>query len=79
LKCFMRLLKIICKPDSGFWMAFTFQVWLSASCRWRMFKVTRHQENNKSLKNLRTHPWKPSLKNPWACRHHWDVIEFARS
>jgi hypothetical protein len=25
-------------------------------------------------KNLRTHPRRPSLNNPWVSRHHWDQL-----
>jgi hypothetical protein len=55
------------KPDSCFWMAFMFQGWLSISWRWRTFRATKLQQNDrKCWKNSRTHPWRPSLNNPWA-------------
>jgi hypothetical protein len=28
----------------------------------------------KSLKNLRTHPWRPLSNNSWACRHYLDQL-----
>jgi hypothetical protein len=55
-------------------MAFTFQGWSSVSWRWT-FRVTEHEpDDKKCLKNLRTHPQRPSPNNPWACRHRWDQL-----
>jgi hypothetical protein len=42
------------KPDSGFWMAFTFQGWSSVSWRWQTFRATRHQKMLKKFMNSST-------------------------
>jgi hypothetical protein len=56
-------------------MILMFQGWLSVSWRWRMFRATKHQQNDrKCWKNLRTHPWRPSPNNPWVRRHRWDQL-----
>jgi hypothetical protein len=56
-------------------MEFIFQGQSSVSWRWRTFRVTKHQLNDrKCWKNSRTHPQKPSPNNPWAWRHHWDQL-----
>jgi hypothetical protein len=69
LKCFVRK---FFKPDSDFWMAFTFQGQSSVSWRWRAFGATKNQQNDrKCWKNLRTLPRRPSPNNPQACRHRW--------
>jgi hypothetical protein len=35
----------------------------------------KYQQNvRKCWKNLRTHPWRLSLNNPWARKHHWDQL-----
>jgi hypothetical protein len=75
VKCFMRLWRILFKPDSGFPMAFTFQGRSSVSWRWRTFRATEHQQNDRECwKNSRTHPRRPSPNNPWARRHRWDQL-----
>jgi hypothetical protein len=57
LKCFVRLLENILLPDGGFWMAFMFQGQLSVSWRWRTFRTTKHQQNDRECwKNSRIHP-----------------------
>jgi hypothetical protein len=69
LKCFVRLLF---KPNSGFWMAFMFQGRSIVSWRWRTFTVTKHQQNDrKCWKNSRAPPRRPLPNNPWARRYHW--------
>jgi hypothetical protein len=35
------------KPESCFWMAFTFQGQSSVSWRWRTFRATKHQQNGR--------------------------------
>jgi hypothetical protein len=51
-------------------MAFMFQGRSSASWRWQTLRATKHQQNDrKCWKNSRTHPWRPSLNNPWTRRH----------
>jgi hypothetical protein len=75
LKCFVRLWRTFFKPDSGFWMAFTFQGQSSVSRRWQMFRATKHQQNDrKCSKNLRTHPQRLSPNNLWAHRHRWNQL-----
>jgi hypothetical protein len=39
--------RIFFKPDSGFWMTFTFQGRLSVSWKWWMFRATKHQQNDR--------------------------------
>jgi hypothetical protein len=47
----------------------------SVSWRWWMFRVTKHQQNDrKCFKNLKTSPQRPSPNNPWARRHLWDQL-----
>jgi hypothetical protein len=76
LKCFVGIWRAYFKPDSGFWMAFTFQGWSSFSWRWWTFRVTKHQQNDgKCWKNSITHPWRPSPNNPWGRRHRWDQLQ----
>jgi hypothetical protein len=41
------------KPDSGFSMTFTFQGRWSVSWRWRKFRATKHQQNNKKYCKIR--------------------------
>jgi hypothetical protein len=73
LKCFVRLLENILKPDSGFWMTFTFQGRSGVSWRWWMYRAIKHQQNDrKCWKSLRTHLQRPLPNNPWTRRHHWD-------
>jgi hypothetical protein len=56
-------------------MAFTFQGRSIVSLRWPTFRMTKCQQNDrKCLKDSRTHPWRPSLNNPWARRHCWDQL-----
>jgi hypothetical protein len=56
-------------------MAFTFHGLWSTRWRWRTFRATKHQQNNrKCWKKLRTPPRRPSLNNPWARRHCWDQL-----
>jgi hypothetical protein len=39
------------------------------------FRATKYQQNNRTCwKNSRTRPQRPSLNNPWACRHCWDQL-----
>jgi hypothetical protein len=40
------------KPDSGFWMAFTFEGRSSVSCRWRNFRATTHQQNDRKCSKI---------------------------
>jgi hypothetical protein len=59
------------KPDSGFWMAFTFQGWLSVRWRWWTFRAIKYQQNGrKHGKNSRTYP-RGSLTNNPRTRRHW--------
>jgi hypothetical protein len=45
------------KPETCFWMVFMFQGRLSVSWRWQLFRVTKHQQNDrKRWTNSRTHP-----------------------
>jgi hypothetical protein len=49
------------RSDSGFWMVFTFQGQSSVSLRWRRFRATKHQQNDrKCWKISRNHPWRRS-------------------
>jgi hypothetical protein len=44
-------------------------------CQLKMtFRATKHQQNDKVLKKSKTHPWRPSVNNPWAHRHCWDQL-----
>jgi hypothetical protein len=47
LKCFVRFWRTFFKPDNGSWLAFTFQGWSSVSWRWRTFRVTKQQQNDR--------------------------------
>jgi hypothetical protein len=59
----------------GFWMIFPFQSWSSVSWKWRKFRATKNQKNNrKCWNNLRTHPRRLLPNNPWACRHRRDQL-----
>jgi hypothetical protein len=63
------------KPESGFWMAFTFEGRLSIVCRWRTFRTTKHQQKRqKMFKNLKAHPRWLLPNNPWASRHCWEQL-----
>jgi hypothetical protein len=56
-------------------MEFTFEGQSSVSWRWRTFRATKHQVNDrKSWKNSRTHPRRPSPNNPCARRHRWERL-----
>jgi hypothetical protein len=45
------------------------------SWRWRTFKATKHQQNDRNVeKNSRTHSRRPLPNNPWAHRHRWDHL-----
>jgi hypothetical protein len=60
-------LRTFFKPNNCFWMAFTFQGWLSVS--WRGQNVQGDHapaKRQKMLKNVRTHPWRLSPNNPWS-------------
>jgi hypothetical protein len=61
---FVRLLEKFLKPDSGFWMAFTFHGRLSVSWKWQIFRVIKRQKNDrKCRKNSRNNvPSHTSLK-----------------
>jgi hypothetical protein len=53
LKC-LGFWRTFFKPDGSFSMAFTFQGRPSVSWRWRMFRATTHQQNDrKCWKNLK--------------------------
>jgi hypothetical protein len=63
------------KLGSDFWMEFMFQGWSSVSWRWRTFRATKHQLNNrKCWQNSRNDPQRPLLNNPRVCRHCWEQV-----
>jgi hypothetical protein len=52
-----------------------FQGWLRVSWRWRTFRTTKLQQNDKKCwQNLTTHPRRPSPNNPWTRRHRCDQL-----
>jgi hypothetical protein len=53
MKRFVRLLENFFKPDSSFWMTFTFQGRSSVSWGWQMFRVTKHQKKTENVERIR--------------------------